>query len=356
MTSSTDSQKPPHPNTCVHSSPRDESVSATRAGVASIEQADAKKRPADPHFGAVSLALYRDIVECCADAIIVVDAQQKITFANPAAAEMFETSRAELIGQPLDILLPPAVRAQHRQHVEGFQTSGPTAQYMGRRTSSLCGMRRSGEEFPVAISILKTHDQLGPHLVAVIRDITERTNLEQDLKSLASTDPLTGILNRRAFMLRAEEERARSLRAGHRLALAMIDADHFKRINDEFGHATGDEALKRIAHTVVARLRKSDVFGRWGGEEFALLLPETDQNGAIMIAERLRYAIEKEGMNTGGKTGRISLTVSIGVAEYAPEQNSIDALIRLADQALYEAKLKGRNRVATASASESSAA
>lgn len=355
MPPSKDSQKPPHSHACPRASHGRGNVSTTGASGTEIAHSDAKTH-ADLHVGVASLALYRDIVECCADGIIVINARQTITFANPAAAEMFGASRAELVGKPLDILIPAAARCRHRELVEEFRTGGPTAQYMGRRTSSLCGVRRSGEEFPVAVSILKTEDKLGPHLVAIVRDITERKNLEQDLKALASTDPLTGVLNRRAFLLRAEEERERAIRAGHHLALAMIDADHFKRINDQFGHATGDEALKKIARTIGARLRRSDVFGRWGGEEFALLLPETDENGAIMIAERLRYAIEKEGLSADGATGRIKLTVSIGVAEIAPERGSIDVLVRQSDQALYAAKTNGRNRVATASASASSAA
>jgi diguanylate cyclase (GGDEF)-like protein len=159
---------------------------------------------------------------------------------------------------------------------------------------------------------------------------------------LATTDSLTGLANRRAFFERAEAARLLSLRLRKPIALMMLDLDHFKQINDRFGHATGDEGLALFAAAARATLRDHDILGRLGGEEFALALPGTDLDGALQAAERLRHAITEAPLITSGAT--YVMTVSIGVVVIEANEALTAALAR-ADHALYAAKSGGRNRV-----------
>lgn len=171
----------------------------------------------------------------------------------------------------------------------------------------------------------------------------ERSDLE--LRSMAMTDFLTKALNRRAFTERAEQQMALAHRTGLPLALLMIDVDHFKQVNDEYGHAAGDAVLVEIARVIGGCIRKQDTLGRYGGEEFGVLLPSTDQAGAMVVAEKLRNAVES--MYCRAKSKNISVTISIGVTvclascEKCP--SDLNKLLADADRALYQAKHGGRN-------------
>ncbi|MCW2246723.1 two-component system chemotaxis response regulator CheY [Azospirillum fermentarium] len=169
--------------------------------------------------------------------------------------------------------------------------------------------------------------------------------MHEQLLHLALTDGLTGILNRRAFLDRADQELARARRTKRPLGLVMADIDHFKRINDTHGHAAGDAALKRFVTGCKVNLRVSDVLGRLGGEEFAILLPESDRAGCVITAERLRKAVERLDLEFEG--ARIPITASFGITALAlnEEGESITAALQRADHALYRAKEGGRNRV-----------
>jgi diguanylate cyclase (GGDEF)-like protein len=164
------------------------------------------------------------------------------------------------------------------------------------------------------------------------------------LEKLTRTDPLTGLANRRHFMECLEREYRRTLRYGGPLSFVMADIDHFKSINDRHGHQVGDEALVVVAERLREGVREQDIVGRYGGEEFGLILPETQLTGAAVVAERCRLLIEKSPIQTGEAT--LSLSVSLGAA-FCPHDrvDSIDVLIRLADDALFEAKAAGRNRL-----------
>lgn len=164
-----------------------------------------------------------------------------------------------------------------------------------------------------------------------------------NLEILATTDPLTGVNNRRAFMARSHADATRILRAGTSVALLALDIDHFKQINDTFGHAVGDEVLKEFAQQVVKQLRPSDTVGRLGGEEFMILLPDTEFAEAQNIAERIREAIEKMRITKPGVS--ISITVSIGLAEFPADNETLEQAFRIADERLYRAKKLGRNQV-----------
>lgn len=175
-----------------------------------------------------------------------------------------------------------------------------------------------------------------------VRDLIEAEHDKCDLFDQAMTDPLTKALNRRAFFRFAEREVLRAARYGNRLSALMIDIDHFKKVNDVHGHAVGDDVLKGLAQLVTQTIREGDLFGRLGGEEFAMVMPETDLRRAAMLAERLRVAVKD--LSFQGKDGAFGITLSIGISE--PEFTDIDILPALerADLALYRAKREGRDR------------
>ncbi|MEO7496595.1 MAG: GGDEF domain-containing protein [Massilia sp.] len=165
---------------------------------------------------------------------------------------------------------------------------------------------------------------------------------DRKMQRLATIDSLTGLVNRRAFFERTDSARAHSARINRPIALMMIDIDHFKRLNDRFGHASGDEALCVFAATTQTILREHDVMGRLGGEEFGLVMPGTDLKGALLVAERLRAAVEQAPLPTSGYA--YNMTVSIGLVVIDKDEH-INAAMARADHALYAAKSAGRNRI-----------
>jgi diguanylate cyclase (GGDEF)-like protein len=164
-----------------------------------------------------------------------------------------------------------------------------------------------------------------------------------ELKKLAATDELTGLPNRREIITQAEREFARVKRHGGELSILIIDIDHFKKINDNYGHDIGDEAIKVMANNASNCVRKDDVFGRFGGEEFVALLPCSNTEGALIVAERIRESIANNPLDLDGTT--ITLTVSVGATTYRKDDHSINDMLKRADQALYQAKNLGRDRV-----------
>lgn len=171
-----------------------------------------------------------------------------------------------------------------------------------------------------------------------IRDISDRKRFERALKETSHRDPLTGVANRRQFFERADEEMARARRYGRDLGFIMLDIDHFKRVNDTWGHAAGDRVLVDLCVSVDPILREEDVFARVGGEEFAVLLPDTDLDGSYALAERIREKVTEDG------SGEIEYTLSAGVAKLMPDDVSSKRPLQRADAALYEAKRDGRDR------------
>ena len=163
---------------------------------------------------------------------------------------------------------------------------------------------------------------------------------------LATHAELTGLPNRRAMTALLESERHRSLRAGHQWSVAVLDVDHFKRVNDFHGHAAGDEALRAVARVCASAIRKCDSVSRWGGEEYVILFRDIDPQLSLAAAERIRASLESTPVCLGDTT--FSVTASIGVAAYLPDEEAARTLLR-ADRALYDAKAAGRNRVRVAS-------
>ncbi len=168
----------------------------------------------------------------------------------------------------------------------------------------------------------------------------------RDLLNIASVDPLTGALNRRSFTERATAELQRARRVGRSAAVLMLDADHFKGVNDRYGHAGGDAVLCALVRTIGETLRPTDLLGRLGGEEFAVLLPDADLEGARATAERIRQRVAD--LRVADPSGAIAFTVSIGAAACEAEAPSVQSALDQADAALYRAKAQGRNRVVTA--------
>ncbi len=175
--------------------------------------------------------------------------------------------------------------------------------------------------------------------------------LEQQVLELANTDGLTGVLNRRAFMERLAQEAQRSLRANTPLAFTLTDIDHFKNINDKYGHPVGDLVLQRFADQLATAMRSYDFLGRYGGEEFVICLPGVDGAQAGSVAERMRQQIEVMKILLPDGLQTVQVTASFGTAVFATgSQENVEALIKRADDALYRAKAEGRNRVCQAEA------
>jgi len=191
------------------------------------------------------------------------------------------------------------------------------------------------------------------YLVGTGLDVTERKKLEHELEHQARTDFLTGIPNRRHFLNLADLELARARRYARPFSMLMLDLDLFKNINDRYGHLTGDLTLQKVVEVCGQILREVDVVGRLGGEEFGIILPETDAAKALQVADRVRQAVANASipLPNGGSVG---ITTSVGVATYSEADPDFDAVLARADRALYEAKRSGRDRVS--SEGESSAA
>ncbi len=181
---------------------------------------------------------------------------------------------------------------------------------------------------------------------ALAAALIEREHLRKDLIRASRTDALTQLANRRAFDEGMGWTLAQSKRRYRPVALILCDLDHFKAINDSFGHAAGDRVLARVAARLAGRVRAGDLVARWGGEEFAVLLPDTELGGALALAEALRQAIADAPLTTAA--GPLNISLSLGVAVTRPDMLDADALLRSADLALYEAKARGRNRVVAA--------
>lgn len=180
--------------------------------------------------------------------------------------------------------------------------------------------------------------------IKMLQDALKKTN--EQLIELSIRDVLTGLYNRRHFMEILEKEFDRTQRYGSKLAFLMIDLDHFKKINDTYGHITGDKVLVEVAKVFLKGLRKNDVVGRYGGEEFAMILPGNDINGAKIVAERYRSSIENLKIEVGPTPLKLTVTIGCSSAPH-PDIKTINDLINIADDALYRGKKLGRNRVET---------
>lgn len=285
----------------------------------------------------------RSITGAARDAVILIDSAGRISFWNPAAEQMFGHTEAQVMGVDLhELIVPERDLSRAQADFAHFIQSGE-GPALGK-TTTLQAKHRNGEEFPVDVSLSAFRLRNEWNAVGIVRDATERMKTEAQLQQLATTDTLTGVCNRRCFSGTLEREVKRAERQASQLALVLIDIDHFKHINDTFGHPTGDQVLIQLAAAVAGAVRTTDLFARWGGEEFIVLLPGTDLDAGRLLAEKLRLMLEKLTYADVGQA-----TCSFGVAEYTPG-DSVEALMKRADIGLYQAKASGRNRVGVCTA------
>ncbi len=282
---------------------------------------------------------YRRIVETAQEGIWQIDAQGRTTFANARMAEMLGCSVAAMQGKTLFDFMDEEGQCLAKEKIER-RRQGIAEQH------DFKFRRLDGGEIWTLLSTNPILDAQGRYAgaLAMIIDISDRKHMEEALRQLATHDALTGLFNRRYFFTLAERELERSQRYGHPLALLMLDLDHFKAINDSRGHQAGDQVLRAVAGIIQASLRQIDVVGRYGGEEFVVLLPETARMTAVAVARRLCTAVAAESVEVQG--GRLSVTISIGVAVgFGDVALNLEEMLERADRALYAAKATGRNRV-----------
>lgn len=252
--------------------------------------------------------------------VIELDPAGGVTYLNPAAERLF-----------------PGLSAMGRSHPL-LHGSGEliTALWQGKHPGEAVYEAKVGEAtYELHISYVREVDLIRIYVL----DITQRKRAEAEIHLLATTDSLTGIANRREFSAILAREVDRAKRYGTPMSLAMYDLDYFKRVNDTFGHDVGDYVLQTVTRLVKENIRANDVVARWGGEEFMVLMPQSDVQAVRNASEKLRLAIAAHHFDKVG-----SLTASFGVAAFEP-QDDLNSLLKRVDDALYRAKEQGRNRV-----------
>jgi diguanylate cyclase (GGDEF)-like protein len=267
------------------------------------------------------------LIENMSEGVLVLDSRNRVVDINPAAQNVL-SSKKLLIGEPVEKAFVKWTDFVGRFFDENQASAEISVadRYLDLRISPLLNRR----------------NRFVGKLV-VWRDITDLKNTQLKLEKLATTDELTLTYNRRHFMELAEAQINESRRHGHPLALALIDLDYFKKINDNYGHHAGDIVLSEFARSFRENIRDFDIFGRLGGEEFALLMPGTDDENAFQVADRLRLLAAKTPIDLGERS--VSITFSLGLTALVGEQDTLGSLMRRADHALYAAKKTGRNRV-----------
>lgn len=290
-------------------------------------------------------AQFRFLAENSVDIICRADVDLVMHYASPSTLQVLGWTPEEMVGKrPEDFVLredlPVLTAAVDRAFTPDAQTDTATVR-MRKKDGSVAWVEMNAR---VIRDVVTGEPQ---EFVAVMRNITERKLIEERLFALAHTDGLTGLLNRRAFDESLEREWKRASRDGSQVSLLLLDLDHFKAFNDRYGHPVGDECLRSVSAAVIGAVRATDVVSRYGGEEFAVVLPNTSAEGAVELAERIRSAIVALRLPHDGRPdGADIVTASIGVATAAAGRMP-ESLVHAADTAMYKAKDAGRNRVAT---------
>lgn len=269
-----------------------------------------------------------------------LDKEGRIVRMNQTELGWLGRSLDEVLGRPYTDFLSEQSQQVFRERFPEFARDG----YIRDLEMEL--IKGTGSPMPILISATAIRDAQGNFLASrtTVFDNTEQKMNEAQLERLARTDVLTSLSNRRDFYERAQQEVARAKRSGKAFSLMLLDVDFFKKINDQYGHAGGDEVLRRLSRVLSDLLREVDTPARLGGEEFVVLMPETPLEGARLVAERVRAGMEATVVELGD--GRlIRFTVSIGLAQWADGEDDIDVPLHRADEALYRAKAGGRNQV-----------
>lgn len=292
----------------------------------------------------------RAIVDQLPDAVVVLDRLDRIVELNPSAARLLDLDSRGAIGASASEALPERLAALLRTN------TGPGSAELR------LGEADAERTYDVRLRPLERGGELAGQLL-VVQDVTERTReaerlkrLEQELRQanaslerVARIDGLTGLARRHRFLQRLDEEFSRSRRYKMSLSLLILDVDHFKAVNDSYGHSVGDRVLAEIAHALDAEKRQTDFSGRLGGEEFGLLITHTDGTGALDVANRVCSRIA-ELRHQSPDGGELIVTASIGVATTDEQGETAQDLLDRADKALYRAKAEGRHRVIVATA------
>jgi diguanylate cyclase (GGDEF)-like protein/PAS domain S-box-containing protein len=290
---------------------------------------------------------FRDVAMSSSDWIWEVDCDARYIFAAGRVKEILGRTSDEMIGRTPFEFMP----AEEAERVKGlFQAACASKLPIVDLEWTIFRHDAQGEHRTCILSngvpVLDSDGNIAGYR-GVDRDITDRKNLEERLSRMATCDPLTGLYNRgeldRVLVLEAK----RAARYSYPLSVMMLDIDHFKRVNDACGHQAGDKVLIKLAAILTKNIRDLDHIGRFGGEEFVLLLPGVDSEGAHVVAERIRHMIENTPISIDAETD-INITISIGVASCPKNATNKDGLISAADKALYKAKESGRNRVCIA--------
>ena len=294
------------------------------------------------------------IINTMGQGLTVSDADGGLEFVNPAYAHLFGYEPEDLTGKhPRDLTVLEDYKLLDEQREQ--RLAGKTSTYESHL------LRADGSIAPVLITgvpRMPGGSEKFSGSISVITDLTEQKRTENELRTakealeqalireqeLSQKDGLTGITNRRYLFELAERKLAIAARYDQSLAVIMFDIDHFKQVNDVFGHDMGDKILKHVVQTARAELRTADVIGRYGGEEFIILLPMTNAQQAYPLAERIRTIVAGTGVPS--ETGNVSVTLSVGIVEmiYGPQAETVEDLFRRADKAMYGAKFTGRDR------------
>ena len=281
------------------------------------------------------LQLLSQAIEQMDEMVRITDIDGNIIYVNPSTLKTTQFSEDEIIGNTSRVFQSGKHSKEFYKKLWETILSGQTYKNI------LINKKKDGTLFydEKIISPLKNEKGNIRYFVSTSRDISDRVALEKELKQLATKDALTGIYNRYKINMKIEEEIKRADRYGEPFALAMFDIDHFKQVNDTYGHDAGDYVLQDLSKIVLDNIRETDSFGRWGGEEFMLLLPYTSKEKLIEIAQKIRQKVEAHNFENVG-----SITISIGVTVYKKGEG-ISQVLKRVDTALYEAKSHGRNQV-----------
>lgn len=281
----------------------------------------------------------RELLETAPDAILVVDAEGLIWMVNERLESMFGYTRWELLGQRMDILMPEAARARHRTHQTSFfEANDERSMGSGK---FMVGRRKDGSEVPLDIALSTFISEAGtPRITAFIRDVTEQRRIEAELRYQSTHDALTGLPNRTLFQDRLTQAMQQARRQDKLLAVALLDLDNFKAINDGWGHDYGDQLLAEVARRLKDTLRAGDTVARLGGDEFALVLSDLAQ------VEDIGQIINKllEAFTTSFRIGEYDVYagLSLGITVFPVDGEDVSTLLRNADMAMYRAKAEGR--------------
>ncbi|WP_243546229.1 sensor domain-containing diguanylate cyclase [Pseudodesulfovibrio tunisiensis] len=283
---------------------------------------------------------YRSIFENVVEGIFRASPDGRLVEVNPALADMFGYAT------PSDFLACFSRVQEMFRSISSVKRYENTLERQGSLRAYQTEMKHSDGRFfwgELSASLLPEQEEAPGGIVGVIVDVTERKCMMEEMCRLARTDSLTGLWNRGYFIELARRELARNQRHGGALSLLMVDVDHFKSVNDSHGHDVGDQALQTLASVFCASVREIDVIGRFGGEEFVILLPGSGRMDACFVADRIRAAVRDEIVPT--RDGPLQLSVSIGVTSWSEKTRDLDELLKYADIALYAAKKNGRDRV-----------